>query len=175
MNKEEILKDRRELLDRMCEALNDELIAAMIREPEAENEPPILRIVLDDMGYEGDAQALGECFFLPLPDDSPVQHFSSVITIADDLEGANFADLFEAMSYINYALPCGNYAIDKDRQFLSFMITAPLPIELSGEDLYKEIDAVIGNSIALCDVHMDMLLKVMEGKMTVDEVKEMLG
>ena len=48
----------------------------MMKEPETENEPPLLRVMLDDMGFEGDDQALGEFFFLPLPEEEVgIQHF----------------------------------------------------------------------------------------------------
>ncbi|MBO6241250.1 MAG: hypothetical protein J6O61_10555 [Butyrivibrio sp.] len=174
MNKKKIMKERHELLTRIQGEMQENYTAALIREPENENDPPILSIVFDGLGMEHD-DAFGEFYFLPLPDgEARAQHFSAVITIADDIKEDHLSELFEAMSYINFALPCGAYSIDSQKRFMAFRMTAPLPIDIDPEELYKEVNIVIGNAVAITDVHMDILLKVMAGEMTVEDVKKAL-
>ena len=54
MNKKKIMKERHELLTRIQGEMQENYTAALIREPENENDPPILSIVFDGLGMEHD-------------------------------------------------------------------------------------------------------------------------
>ncbi len=173
MDIKELIKEREELLNRLKEELNGELIASDIRKAQKKEEPDILRVIFDDMGMEGTEQVLGEYFFLPFSGDEPsAHHFMAVLTIADDLENAPMEALFEAMSYINSVLPCGAYNIDREKKFLTFKMTLPVSVDLETEDIYREMNLMMGNSLALVDVHMDLLLKLIDGDIDIEYVKE---
>ncbi len=173
MDIKELIKEREELLDRLKEELNGELIASDIRKAQKKEEPDILRVIFDDMGMEGQEQVLGEYFFLPFSGDEPAaHHFMAVLTIADDLENAPMEALFEAMSYINSVLPYGAYNIDREKKFLTFKMTLPVSVELEAEDIYREMNLLMANSLALVDVHMDLLLKLIDGDIDIEYVKE---
>ena len=133
-------------------------------------------MVFDEIGLDEEGAA-GEFYFLPLPetdDEVEVQHFAAAITVLDDIDEKYLPALFEAMSYINFALPCGAYSIDKDKSFCAFRMTVPLKIDMPGDELYDEMNIVMGNAVTIVDVHMDILRKVGAGEMTAAEVKELL-
>ncbi len=180
INFEDEKKKRHELLERVSKDLNADLIAAAIREPDPEKgTDAILNVMFDEIGMDGN-EALGEFFFLPLRDtgelnlEPKVQHFMAVITIAEELESDHFPELYEAMSYINSIIPCGAYYIDMDKKFLSYKMTVPLPIELSEEEVYKEIHIITATALSMVDLHIDLLLDLMDGETTLDYIKEVL-
>ena len=171
MDKTKLMRERRELLDR----IEQEFAIAQMREPEGEDEPPILSVIFDGLGMEHE-EAYGEFYFLNIPDeDTKVQHFAAAITIADEIEEERLGELFRAMSYVNFAVPCGAYSIDGDHRFLSYRLTVPLPIEMEGEDLYNEVNIVMANAVAVTDMHMDLLLKVLSGEEDANSIKEALN
>ena len=175
MDKERILKERHNLLERMADELQDDLIPAVFREPENENDLPLVSVLFNEMG-EGDEEAYGEFFFRPFEsDDDEVQFFSGIITLSDNVPKEHLPELYEAMSYINFQLPCGCFALDKTRSFLCFQENVPLPMELSGDALYEQMNIVSGNAAAVSDAYMSTLLQVAEGEMTIEEVVELLG
>ena len=98
-----IKEERHELLTRMRDSFQEELIACEIREPENENEPEILTVVLDGIGETGDMEGgIGEFFFAPpSSENDTVQHFCAVLSLLDDPDREYLPQLFEAMSYIN--------------------------------------------------------------------------
>ena len=167
-------EERRAILDRIVGDLQENLIAAMIREPESDEETPIISVIFDGLGMEHD-EVFGEFYFLPFPDeDVDFQHFSAVITIADEIKEEHLSELFEAMSYINFVLPGGSFCIDSEKQFLAFRLNVPLPADMDNEELYHEINIVMGNAVALTDIYMDQLLKIMDGEKSVEELKKEL-
>ncbi len=175
MDIRKIMKERHELLTRMESSFQQQFIAAKIREPENENAPEILSVIFEELGIDGD-EAFGEFFFYNLPtEESDIQHFVAMITIADALDSEHLPELFEAMSYVNRDLPCGSYSVDMDRKFLTFRMAVPLSINMSGDELYDEMDIVAGNAMALVDAHMDILLGVLSGEKDIEYVKQMLN
>ena len=178
MNKEKILAERKELMERLADELQDNLIAAMIKENETEEEeedPVILSVLLDELG-SGREEAFMECCFTPLTsEEDAVQFFTSVITLSDDLDRDYLPALIESVSYINFQIPCGSFHVDKTHSFLCFRLAAPLPIEQNGDALYKEINILTGNAVAIVDQYFDLLLDVSRGKARLEDVLEVLG
>lgn len=167
--------ERHELLERMEDDLQKDLIAAKLSTSEEENAPEILSVMYDALGLE-EEPVFGEFYFLDIPsEDAEVQHFCATLTLADDVESEHFPELFEAMSYINAAIPCGAYRLDMDKKFLSFHLAVPLSIDMDKEALYEEMNIVMSNAISICDVHMDLILKVMDGTETIEFVKDALN
>ncbi len=177
MNKKQIIAKRLELLERASDELNQAYIAADIREPEREGDSGILSVVFDEIGMNGE-EAFGEFFFLPLTGEGDieqkVQHFIAVITIADDLETEHLPELYEAMSYINAQLIAGSYSIDLEKRFLAYKMTVPLPMNMPEEELYKEINIIISNSMTFVDLHIDLLTDLIDGDTDLDHIKEVL-
>ncbi len=175
MNISNLLEERRRILERIQGEFQEALEPAMIREPESDSEPVILSILFDDLGTP-DGEALGEFYFLhPASDEDEIQHLCGTITIAEKVESDHFPELFEAMSYINAAIPCGAWRLDMDRKFLSFHLAAPVSINMTGEELYEEMNIVMTNAYAVAGAHADLLIKILDGEKDIEFVKEALN
>ncbi len=176
MDIEKIMEERHEILARMRDSFQEELIACEIREPENEKEPEILAVVLDGIGEIGDMEGgIGEFFFAPLSSENDtVKHFCTVITIADDLDKRYLPDLFEAMSYINFRMPCGSYSVDKDASFICYRLVTPIPMGLSGEELFEQVNVVMANAFTAADLYADMLIELSSGEKTLKDVIDSL-
>lgn len=172
MDIEKLKQERHEMLVRMQDSLQEELVACAIREPEAEGEPEILTVVLDGIGETGELEGgIGEFFFVPpSSEDDTVQHFCAVLTLMDDLPKENLPALFEAMSYINFRLPCGNYCIGKDTSLLSYRLSTPIPMSLSGEPLFEQINVSMANAMTAADLYADDLIRLLSGEKTLQDV-----
>ncbi len=170
MDKEKIMNERHAALEAVEGSLQEDLIAAKLNIPEDGNGIELLTVIFPELGLDGDG-AVGELFFLPLMEDAVVQHFVTVLTIADEIEEERYPSLYEAVSYINFRLPCGAYALDDESGSLVFKLSVPLPVELSGDDLIKEMHICSGNAVAAADQHMDLLLRMLDGDVTMDDVR----
>ncbi|MBO6138037.1 MAG: hypothetical protein J6O71_05430 [Lachnospiraceae bacterium] len=161
MDIEKINSDRHALLERLKDALLEELVACELREPENEGEPEVLRVVLDELGQDSEDGALGELFFLPPgSEEDEVQHFSAVLTITDDIDRSRLPELYEAMSHINYEIPCGSFCIDKEGENLVYRLTTPLPMAIEGDELFDQMNVCLANALISADMYMDILLKI---------------
>ena len=174
MEMERLKEERHELLTRMRDSLQEELVPCEIREPENENEPEILTVVLDGIGEAGDMEGgIGEFFFAPPSGgNDTVTHFCAVLTLLDELDKEYLPGLFEVMSYINFKLPCGCYCTDREGTLLCYRMTAPLPVSLSGEELFEQMNAVMSNALIAADLYADMLIKLAGGERTPESIKD---
>ncbi len=161
MDIEKTMRERHELLEALRDSLQEELVACEIRNPENENEPEILNVIFDELGQDSEEGALGEFFFLP-PDseEDTVQHFSAVLTITDNITKAKLPELYEAMSHINFRIPCGSFCIDEDAEFLLYRLTTPLPADMQKDALYDQMNITMTNALVAADMYMDILLKI---------------
>ncbi len=96
--------------------------------------------------------------------------FTAVITISDDLDKDYLPALVEAISYANFQLPAGCFSVDYTHSFLCFRLAAPLPVALSGDALFEEMNVVAATAVALADSHFSLLLDVSTGKTTVGQL-----
>ena len=176
MNIEEKMQERRELLERMKESLQEDLIACEVAESEEDGMPPVLNVILDALAKD-DAEegAFGEFYFDPIAtEEDEIQHFSGVITLMDDLPKEHLPELFEAIAYINFILPCGRYCIDKGQSFLAYRLTVPLSMELSGDALFEEMNICMANAVATADIYQEALIRLAAGEVTLDAVKDLI-
>lgn len=173
MNIKEMTEKRHALLESLNEELNAAEIAAVIREEEGA--PEMVSAMLDELG-DGDMEVLGDFFFRPFEtEEDTTQYFSAVITITDEIPGERLAELYEAISYVNFSLPAGCFSIDKDHRFFCFVLSIPLPVEMEDPALFEEIDLAVGNAFAIADAHIGILSDVLSGKENADGVVAFLG
>ena len=169
MDTEKMMKERHELLTRLGDSLLEEMIACEIAEPQSEEEPEILTVLLDTFGDGEREGAAGEFFFMPFSsEEDRVQYFCAVLTLMDDISEENLPALFEAMSGINFALPCGSYSVDRDHRFLTYKLTVPLPAELNSDALYDEMNICVSNAVNSADAYADTLIKISCGEASYD-------
>ena len=73
--------ERHELLERMEDDLQKDLIAAKLSTSEEENAPEILSVMYDALGLE-EEPVFGEFYFLDIPsEDAEVQHFCATLML----------------------------------------------------------------------------------------------
>ncbi len=174
MDRAKIEKERQEILSRLEEDLQEELIPAKLVKGENDDDPYVLNVLFDSLGVEED-EAYGEFLFYPFDtDEDAVQFFGGIITLTEDLPEEHLPELFEAISYINCTLPTGHFAISHEKNSLAYILTVPLPFELTGELLYKEVNAVLGSSVLSVDTYMDLLTSVSKGETGIKEVLELI-
>lgn len=175
MNIKELEKIRHEILKQIKDEMTAEFFAVHLNKKEKEEDAEILRVLFDELGYETEEGALGEFAFLPVySEEEKVQYFSSAIIIADTIVEQNLSKLYEAMSTINFYIQCGAFCIDKDKQILAYKMTTPLPIGLSKDALYEQVNICMGNSVAVTDQYCDLVLRVNAGVLDIpDMLKEM--
>ena len=172
---EEKIKERHELLERMKGSFQEELIACDIAVPEQEGMSEILNVVLDMLGGgESEEGTIGEFYFDPIfSEQDEIQRFTGVVTIMDSIPREQLPLLYEAMSIINFHLPCGSYSIDRDGEFLAFRLTVPISMELTGDALYDAMDVCVSSTINTADLYMEPLIRLAIGELTLDELRDM--
>ncbi len=169
----EIENRRHELLEALSQELNDAQIAAVVRKDEGA--PEMVSAILDELGDE-DMVVMGDFFFRqPETEDDGAQSFLSVLTIADDIPPERLPALYEAMSYVNFNVPAGCFAIDKDHRFLCYVLSTLMPADLEQEALFREMDLAVGNAMAISDTYIGILADVLSGTIEADGVVEFLG
>ncbi len=175
MNSRDVEIMRRELLERFTEDFTDELFAATILEPDDDVPFPMVRVLFDEMGDVGD-EAVAEYYFTPLTsEDDEVSFFTGIITLMEGIPEEAFGRLYEAMSYINFQIPCGAFAIDRGHHVLAYRLCTPMPLDMGREEIYDQMNVVAGNSAAVADSYMGVLKDVAEEKMSIEEVMDLLG
>ncbi len=166
---------RRELLERFVQDFKDELFAATILEPDEDMPIPIVRVIYDEMG-DVDDEAVAEFYFTPTTsDDDTVSFFTGIITLQEGIPEEALGRLYEAMSYINFQIPCGAFAIDRGHHVLAYRLCTPMSMDMGREEIYEQMNVCAGNSAAIADAYMGVLRDVTEEKMSIDEVKDLLG
>ena len=175
MKKEDIMNQRHKVLEKIQNEMQESLIAAQIITTDEEDSPEVLNVVLDGIGFGGE-EAIGEFCFLPLiSDETEVQYFSSVISIADELDEDSLQILYEAMSYINFRMMGGSFCIDQNHSFLVYKLTVPVSVLLTDEALYEQVNMYMGTATAMADQYMDLLLRMLDKELTLNDVIISLG
>ena len=166
---------RRELLEKFCEDFHEAYIAAAVVEPESEDGLTTVRVLFDELG-DGDDEPYAEFYFTPLTsEEDTVQYFTGLITLSEDLPVDNLSKLYEAMSYINFYIPAGAFAIDAGHRVLTYRLCVPMSIEAAREEIFRQMQVIGGNSAAIADAYIGVFRDVANDDMSIDEVRNLLG
>ncbi|MCR5402481.1 MAG: hypothetical protein K6E91_01500, partial [Butyrivibrio sp.] len=149
MDINEIENRRHKILEALSNELNENSIAAVLRKEEGA--PEMISAMLDELG-DGDRGIIGDFYFRPLQtEDDPVQVFTAVFTIANDVPTDRLQALYEAISYVNFAVPAGCFSIDKDHRFFCYALNTLLPSDLEDAQVFRQIDLAVGNAFFFAD------------------------
>lgn len=166
---------KHELLDRMLGMFTKELIPSILRTKEDTGmNLEILTVSYDELGL-GEEEVLAEYFFMPVNEEGFEKYiFNTVYTISDELLQGNIDDLFELISYINFMLPYGSFAINTEKTNLIYRLCSSVSANKKQDEIYEEMDYVVGNGVRVIDSFVDMLVKVMKGELPLDEAIDMI-
>ena len=158
------LKMKGMLLERLTDDLKSDLIAAeYTSEEESGLAGGLVSAMFDSLGMSS-GSVFGEMFFMPDPDeDAEVAYFICAMLISDDLENADMETLNKAVSRLNHTSPAGVFYVDYDGGRLLYKLGVPLPAEIKEEDLYEEMNIVVGNALSILDPSLDELMGIIEG------------
>ena len=178
LNKKEIEDIRHEVLQQICDDLNEGFVAATIRSPEdigAEDAPEMLTVIFDEIGL-GHDEAIGEFFFYPLGSDEDMTGFlSCVITLSENLDPKYLEGLYEALAVLNFHMLSGSFGVSADGKFLSYRQCVPYPLTMGKDELFDFANVVTGNAVAMADQWADMVLRVAEGEGSTEDIKDTLS
>ncbi len=175
MDREKISKQRKEIFERINKELAGEYIAAVYQDKEVSGmEDGILNVYLDDVGGNFE-DVIGQYFFTPITtDDDQIQIFNAVVFLTEDISEKKLPALYEAMSYINYYSLVGAFSIDEMHSQLAYKISIPMPIEMSDDALYDQVQAIMGNGMITVDKFADLLLGINNGTRNIKEFIEII-
>ena len=171
MDKEQLMNIRHSALTELEGTLQEALIAAKLNTYE-DGEIEVLNVIFPVLGIDGEGVA-AELLFLPiLSEEALVQYFATVVTIAEEIEQEHFHKLYEAISFINYRIPCGCFILEEETGTLLYKLSVPLPIELEGDALLREMNIISGNAVAYTDQYMDLLLGMLDGDIDMETIRD---
>ncbi len=170
-----LTKMRHELLEELVEDLNDNLTAAGIIEVTTEDEPEAIEFILTDIANSTD-EARGYIYFnLPQTEEDEVQHLTCMFDLFEDLPKENLPALYEALNYINFAIPYGAFSVDVGNRFVTYKLCVPLDIQMEKDELYEELTIVAGNAAEAVSSFFTVISNVLYGTWDIEKVADYLG
>ena len=171
------MKERKtKLLKMLQERMREWEMASVYRDAQAQQLPTdILTTLITEFG-NGLEDAMGEFFFLPELEgrEEDALCFNCVLTLAEDLVEDYVPALYEAIALLNYYMEAGAFAVNKEKTLLAYRNSLALPIELGDEAALDMILANIAYSINVAERFSDLLVQISDGRMSVEELKDML-
>ncbi len=173
MDRNKIKQQREKLLKKACDELTEEMIPALFKDKEESGiEDGELAILFDELGSNND-EAFGEFFFNPImSDEDAVQYYTCLIILTEEVDKDKLPLLYEALTFINYYLPFGCFAIDGDNESIVYKYVQALPINMKDDALYEQIQIAMGNAITIADSNINLVLSIEDGTMDMDDVKQ---
>lgn len=168
-----------DIRNRLLTMLNEELQEAedfeevsLFTKDELEAPVDVVRGMIVDIGTEL-IPALTEFFFLPYEDEDML-YFSTLITITDEIQKDELADLSMAVARLNFDIPCGAFSISPDGESLVYKYTVPFPGDLDEEGQKTMMLTAVDAAINIVDAYEGYLALVLEGNLTADKMIDLV-
>ncbi len=159
---------RHDVLVAVQDKLNEELVPTNLSEKD-EYGVETLAVVLEDSTVEG-YDATAEFFFYPYEDGDELQHFTSLITISDELYENTIQELCACVSGINSYMPAEGFAIDFVSRSLIFKHTYVMPVDLDASAMQENVELAISMSLQTVGEYGYLLAEVNDGMRTAESV-----
>ncbi len=171
MSKKNLEEIRHEMFSKIEEEFVEQMIPAQLSEKD-DNGVEVLGIDLMYSAQDG-YDAFGEFFFLPGTKDDDIQFFVNLITLQEDLNDATLPELCVAVSAINTYIITGAFAIDVGSKSLVFKHTYEMPIDVSEEVLYDNMELSMGIALDVVRQYGYLLVEVNKGKRNAQTVVDL--
>ena len=166
---------KRELLISIKDMLVEENVAAKYTEDGEEGYPiKMVNALIDEMTDSGNA-GIGEFFFMP-PTKGLEEYaiFQAVISFEEDVNIDTKAKFDAVANIINFYLETGAFAGDIEGKNYSLKLSVTLPLDADIDTLKDIVRLNASQAILTATAYCNLFIKVAEGDMTIEEVKELI-
>lgn len=162
-----------QLLKKLQEQMKEWEMASVYRDSASENLPTdILTILINEFGNNME-DAMGEFFFMPAIEgrEEDAFYFNCVLTLTENLTEERLPDLYEAIAILNYYTEAGTFAVSKAGDMLVYRNSIAVPLEMSDETALELISENIAFSLNASERFADVLFRVSDGRMSMEEFR----
>ncbi len=172
MDKKELAKCQKELLNQICEAYLENDVVAAVAPGEEVGSTDMLLVQHTDAGNEID-EILGAYYFLPAAETiGPFQYFVTTLTLSEEISKQVQETLEAAVIVINKMISFGTFTLSPDNTVLSYRHVSLFPDDTDSDILSMTIKATMMNAFAEVAVWADELDALEYGRITYDEFLE---
>ena len=174
MTKEKILELQKKVFCTIEMENKEELIPTVLKSADDSFPIDVLSMIVYDLGNE-ESECMGEFAFLNIDEQEELQTLTGVVTLTDNISMEHFGELLEAINALNYYIPYGNFSVSRSDKNLVYKISSPIPVSLSEDQLYAQVELFISNSFLMVDKYIDILFDIASGTKKADIVYEITG
>ncbi len=169
MDKKELAKRQKELLNKICEAyLENDVVAAMAPGEEV-GSSDMLIVQHTEAGNEID-EILGTYYFLPASETiGPFQYFVTTLTLSEEISKQIQETMEAAVTVINKLISFGAFTLSPDKTVLSYRHVALLADDTDAAILSLTVQGTMMNAISEVAVWADELDALEYGRITYEE------
>lgn len=170
MNNIEAKQFQRELLLALKKDFEEVEIPVTLQDAQEENLPmDILSSLHLDYGH-GQHEVMGEYYFFPVPQEEVSTHyFSTMINLENEIHQECLSQLREAVSALNFYIQCGSFVVNPSGTLLGFRFITPIPVNFSFDQALELMNLNVGHSLELAEHHVDDLIRVAQGKLSLQD------
>lgn len=170
MNHFEMKELQHKLLVALKQDFEEVEVPVTLRNAEGENLPmDILTTIHLDYG-QGRHEVMGEYYFFPMPqEDVSAHYFSTMLNLENEIRQDCLPQLREAVSALNFYLQCGSFVVNPSGTLLGFRFITPIPFNFSFEQALQLMNLNVGHSLELAEHHVDDLIRVAQGKLSLQD------
>jgi len=144
-------------------------MATILSEPSEDIPTYILNVLHTELSFE-EEEVMGEYYFLPLKDENPRYHvFTSMLTLSEQMPEVKYEDLGRAANLLNFYLPTGAFVFSKPEGIIAYKHSSLIPMGYDQQEALKLIDGHIAMSLNIVHQYMDIFMKLMKGKMSLND------
>lgn len=174
MNKKEFMESVLSNFNKIAEEIKDTMIPARVLEAEDGVPGPVLTVIYDEMGPDGDEVMGDYSVIVGENEEDTVAYIESFLTFTEELSNEHLPELYEAISKLNFFLPFGGFTINEAENVLGYKFGMPISMDLTDEGLYGAISLCMTGGFIQANNYVFPLMQISEGKMTLDEVLELV-
>lgn len=172
MDKKELMKRQKEILNQICEAYLENDVVATMAPGEEVGSADMLIVQHTDTGNEID-EILGTYYFLPAAENlGPFQYFVTTLTLSEEIQKQAQETLAAAVAVINGLISFGAFTLSPDQTVISYRHVALLPDDTDVATLSLTVNGTMLNALSEVAVWADELDALQYGRITYEEFLE---
>lgn len=171
------MEEKKEMLLKKFQKMLDDLkFGTVYRDRKKETIPTdILTMIIPECGNDL-VDIMAEFFFLPKMEGQEEEafYFNSVMTLTENLTPEMLPALYEAIALANYYAGTGAFAVNKEGTTLVYRNSIAFFPDTEEEESMKQMETMTSYSLNAIERFLDILFKVCDGRMSMEEFRELL-